>query len=495
MKRAMTLIILFFLLSFLLISCSKNEPVEYLTEESDAEAPENKEYDLSTTEYIKEKYDGYDFGGADVSIISISPGSMYYGYISGDANEIWYEEDSAEVQQHSVFTRNLLTEDLINVKIKPTWGGDVYDLYDRARTIAMSGIDDFDLMITAHFRGLLSGTMGYFRNVYGIDSLDMGGYWWDQDFIDCYTFEYDKLFSLTGDALIFDDMAFKVVYFNPVMIENFGLDDPTVLVEEGKWTADVMKEMAGAVTSDTDGDGVMTAEDTWGILDDNSVITIRMFDGFGIRIADKDENDIPYLAAENSDFINAVQYIFDNFVMSGYVYSNHDEEEVLDIFTSDRGLFAEWNISSLFSLRNMESDFGLLPLPKYNENQKEYSSVLAPGVMNTFSIPVTVSDTEKVGIFLNVLGGFSTDTVDRTLNEVLLGPKLLRNERTVEMLEYALDSKFYDWAKDIKWAFPIYQSMTDQQDSKTFYFASSIKRISRQSQAMLNQLLNGYSFY
>ena len=460
----------------------------------DFEIPGKKVYDHSTAELVEKKYSGFDYDGSDICILSLSPGVQFYGFISDAANEIWYEEDSAEVQQHSVFQRNILTEDLLNVKIRASWGGDVYDIYDMSKTIAMSGLDDYDLILTNYFRGLLSGTMGYYHNLYDIDTLDMDAYWWDQDFIDMFTYEKSKIFGITGDAMILDDLAFKVMYYNSAMIENYGLDDPTVLVDEGTWTLERMVEMAGAVTSDTDGDGQWTANDTWGILDNDGVLIINLFDGCGVHIADKDEEDIPYLATENETFVNTVQYIYEHVSRSGYVHVDNEEENLI-ILKDDRGLFMEGTLSELFALRDMESDFGLLPLPKFNLDQKDYSSVIGLAVMTEFSVPITVADTDRVGVFLDVLGGYSTDTVDRTLYEVILGAKLIRNKRTVEMLSVALESKFYDWAKDVKWAYPIYQAMTDQGRAEQFFFVSRVKSETRMTKSMLKMLLKGYSFY
>ncbi len=499
MKITRTAALFCAVLSFSLLFCAcekKETALDYTVHDSIDEAvlPEEKNYDDSTTRLVKEMYSGYDYAASEINILSLSPGSFAYGYISPDANEIWYEEDSAEVQQHAVFSRNIATEDTLNVVIKPTWGGDVYDIYDRSKIIAMSGLDDFDLILTNYFRGLLSGTMGYYRNLYDVKTLNMDAYWWDQKFIDCYTFEHNRIYGITGDAVIYDDLSFKVMYYNTAMVENYNLPDPTLYVDDGTWTLEKMVDMAGAVTSDTNGDGIMNSYDTWGILDNDGVLIIAMFDGCGVHIADKDENDVPYLATENETFVNTVQYIFEHVARSGYVFSGNEDEN-LEIFKDNRGLFVEGSLTHLFVLRDMEEDFGLLPLPKFNEQQKEYSSVIAPGQLTAFSLPTTVKDTDKIGVFLDCLSGFSTDTVDRTLYEVILGAKLIRNKRTVEMLDYAFDSKFYDWAKDIKWAYPIYQAMTDQGHAEQFYFVSQIKSVTRMTKSMLKMLLKGYSFY
>ena len=495
-KRLISLLLSVILFVIPLSACTQSENSEndypINIEVKEAVIPSEKRYDGSTAEYINVKYGDLDYAGYTFRILANNPGYHYYYLISDQANEIWYEEDSAEVQQHAVFTRNILTEDLINITIEPTWGGDAYEMYDRAKIIAQAGIDEFDLCETSHFRGFLSGMIGYYQNLYDIDTFDINAYWWNQEYVDCYTHDFDKLPTITGDCLIFDDLAPLCTYYNTAVVENYNLPDLSVLVENGEWTIAKEVELASAVTNDTDGDSQMTANDTWGIL--GTGMTCSFFAGCGIRLAEKDENDVPYLAAENETVINAVEYIYNNIVRSGLVCCE-DQDTLLDNLKDDRGLFMSDSLSLMFGLRDMESDFSLLPLPKYNLDQKRYSSVTSGAVTTIIAVPITVRDTGRVGNILNVYGGFSTDTIDQTLNEVILGAKLVRNKRTVEMLRYVIESKYYDWASDLKWAFPIYKAMGEQDTATQFFFVSSLKSVARESKSMLKMLLMGYDFY
>ncbi|MDD6879599.1 MAG: hypothetical protein PUD59_05190 [bacterium] len=63
------------------------------------------------------------------------------------------------------------------------------------------------------------------------------------------------------------------------------------------------------------------------------------------------------------------------------------------------------------------------------------------------------------------------------------------------MLDYAPETKFYDRAKDIKWAYPIYQAMIDQGVAESFVFVSSIQSSARMTKYMLKMMLKGYTFY
>ena len=39
------------------------------------------------------------------------------------------------------------------------------------------------------------------------------------------------------------------------------------------------------------------------------------------------------------------------------------------MFLENKGLFSNTNLGAVLSLRNMEADFGILPIPKYDEEQ------------------------------------------------------------------------------------------------------------------------------
>ena len=140
-KRLLALISALIMILPLLAACQKNGenngPTSDITE---------VETDDETTEYVKEKYAGTDYDGYKFRIFAISPGEHYQGFIAEDSTEIWYEEDKADALQHAVFTRNLLTEELLNVTITPIWGGSCYTVTDQTKTLVKAGGDEIDVV-------------------------------------------------------------------------------------------------------------------------------------------------------------------------------------------------------------------------------------------------------------------------------------------------------------------------------------------------------------
>ena len=484
-KRILCLVLVMLLILPLLAGC-KNEDGNEGGESTITEtSTEDK-----TTAYVREKFAGINYNGESFRILAISPGEHYQSFAGEECTEIWYEEDSADPLQHAVFTRNLLTEDLLNITLKPLWGGTYRDVSEMAKTLVKSGSDDADLIHNAHCDNIAMAMENNFYNLYDIDSVDLSEVWWDQNYVDTFTIKNHCLSVITGDLLTMDDYSTPVLFYNKNVIDNFNLDDPADYVEDGTWTLNKMMTLAQMATSDTSGDGKMDENDSWGLLD-NGYSLSHFISGCDAPLTKTDEEGMPMVAIDQETFLNAVQAVFDKVSMSPS-YLNADNGTDVDIMKDDRGLFYYELLGGIYNFRDMESDFSLLPLPKLDENQQNYTSVANGVWCLTVAIPITVKDVEKAGTILSVLGGMSTDTVDKTLNEIVLGPKLFREKRTVDMFEYCVNSRTFDWANGISWANPIYSAISEQEQNSTFTFASALQRNIKVIKAQLKRFILTY---
>ncbi len=495
MKRivALVLVVLMVALQFTVIGCSKkdNNPTPK-PDNTDNTQTNNTSTDTEnqTIALVKSKYSNYDYNGYAFRVLPIDQGGHMYRLIDESiANEVWYEEDSAESHQHAVFTRNLLANDIIGINVVPVWGGSTTEVPELAKTLIKSGGDDFDMVLSSINKLLTLGAEGYLYNFYDIDSFDMGADWWDQDLISSYTYKKSKLYTITGDYTIFDDYGVPVIFYNKNVLENFNLSDPADLVDAGTWTVEAMMEMANAATQDSSGDGQMTIDDTWGLTDNNHVLT-HFLEGCNTHMTIQDDEGVPQVNCSSEDFVNTVQLLFNQIATSPALgcFSNND---CVDMMLEDRALFYYELLGAINSFRDMESVFSLLPLPKKDAGQSNYSSIVNTVWATSLAVPITNSDFSRTGIVMDVLGGLSTDTVNKSLHEVILGPKLFREKRTVSMLSYAVNSKAYDWSKEMSWANTIYAVMLEQYDTQTFTLASALQSKVKVLQKQLKSFLVG----
>ncbi len=489
-KKIIALILALIMLALPLVACNKSDGNKG-DNESGEKVEENN--NTPTITYTREKYAGNNFNGYDFRILSIDRGSHYYFMLDGNtgfANEIWYEEDSAEPQQHSVFTRNTLASELLNINISPMWGGGTYEIDSLVKTLVKAGTDDFDLTLGSQCKYLPLASEGYFHNLLTMETFDIGEDWWDQEYIDTFTYKNKYLYTVCGDYNIFDDYATPVIFYNKQVLENYNLDDPADLVDAGTWTIDSMMDYVNKVTNDISGDGKLDENDVWGLTDNNQYM-FHFATGCNLHLSALDEEGIPVVTIDSEQFTNTVQSVFEKIAMSGkglFV----ENGICYDLIKDDRALFYYEILAGINMLRDMESDFSLLPTPKLDENQADYGS-LAQGIyLTVLGVPLSAPNTDRTGIIMNVLGGMSTDTVDAALHEVVLGPKLFREKRTNDMLAYALKNRKYDWSENIPWAYPLMNLLVDQGNQKSFTLASSIQRNIKSLKAQLKGFAKGF---
>jgi hypothetical protein len=91
-------------------------------------------------------------------------------------------------------------------------------------------------------------------------------------------------------------------------------------------------------------------------------------------------------------------------------------------------------VGSAKDLRDMEEDFGVVPMPKLDEAQDTYYSYAGPSMM-TMAVPVTATDPERTGVILENLSAHSYGTLRTAYLETTLKTKFMRDEASVEMLD------------------------------------------------------------
>jgi ABC-type glycerol-3-phosphate transport system substrate-binding protein len=90
-------------------------------------------------------------------------------------------------------------------------------------------------------------------------------------------------------------------------------------------------------------------------------------------------------------------------------------------------------------MREFEHEFGVLPLPKYDEEQKEYYTVVDGG-SDILTVLKTAQQTEMIGALVEALSAESYKKLVPVYCEIALEQKGTRDKESVEMLRNILDS-------------------------------------------------------
>ena len=93
-------------------------------------------------------------------------------------------------------------------------------------------------------------------------------------------------------------------------------------------------------------------------------------------------------------------------------------------------------------MRNMEADFGILPLPKYDEAQDTYYGRMEDGWV--YVIPNAPQDTELVGTIFEALSAESRNYVIPAFFDIALTNKYMRDTDSEEMLNMIFNNVLVD---------------------------------------------------
>ncbi len=356
-------------------------------------------------------------------------------------------DTTGEVMNDTLHERNKKVEDHFGIRIKTRiedGGWDQKDVYNGLIEAAvLAGTPEYDLA-----EGLLSCSVpaylkGIYTDVNSLADLDLDNPWWFAGQKKDLSIN-GKLFFAVGDASITVYKNAVVTYFNKQVLKDNGMTDPYALVNEGKWTMGKMLEMAEAAAVDLNGDGVMKPDDDrlGCYLQD---VPLRLA-GTALEVAlfraDNNGKVIRDTAAVDR-LVKAYEYT-KIFFTTGYLWDNEsavDFPQFAAAFAEDRSLF---HISYLYvtegaALREMKSDFGILPYPKLDEDQKTHVTPVATSTTLLF-IPQNASDANLTARALEAMGWFNmSESVPRYYN-VALAEKYTRDREVQDMLVIIRDT-------------------------------------------------------
>ena len=146
--------------------------------------------------------------------------------------------------------------------------------------------------------------------------------------------------------------------------------------------------------------------------------------------------------------------------------------------------------TTIGGLRDMEYEFGVIPMPKLDEEQEHYGEYISNGWCTAYGIPMTNQDPERTGIILDAICGFSHETLREALYDVLFGAKYVRDAESVEMLDIIFVSKMYDWAVDFSWGGSFQTLYNGIYDNGQNNFVSQTQKVMKLINKALEKLVN-----
>jgi len=216
-----------------------------------------------------------------------------------------------------------------------------------------------------------------------------------------------------------------------VMLEKYQLQDPYDLYKNQQWIIETFIEMVEAATQDTDGDGMMTENDDYG-LKMNPGEGLPMLHSSGYHMIDWDQETGTFVMNMlNERYIAILEMITPLYNKLGI------PEGEKEYFGNGTLLFLGGELSTFEDLRETEDSYGLIMYPRYDYIGE--SMVTSNG--QSLILPKDIGDDNQdgvddyaeIGIFLQAIGAYTHDVLVDIYKEKNVVGKGLRDEHSAEM--------------------------------------------------------------
>ncbi len=317
-----------------------------------------------------------------------------------------------------------------------------------ALTNAISAGDNtYDLAMILERRAFAITSEGYFMDIGSLEHVNLDKPYWFKDVNDVINFSDATYLSYGSAEIGLYDMT-HVLCFNKNMVTDLNLEVPYDLVLEGTWTIDKLQEMGRTAMQDADGDGKWGMKDIYGLVGAVNALPVNFLAAARQRTIVREEDGTTKIELLSNPMIEEIfTKVSDMCWETGFWYTktvnSNDYWRTESFFQEDQALFADHTFYSTIALREMVSDFGIVPFPKYTAEQEEYGAMVEAGTRAT-TVPVTAKNPELCGAVLETLNYLSWRDVMPAYYEVTLKQKVSRDHVSSQMLDIIMNSICYD---------------------------------------------------
>lgn len=502
-----------------LISCGDNSDTSSTA--STASDPQGETSQSLAGEYTDEdgkyvaKTSGKTYPGTTIKFLTCGVNATYnselmYNDYTNPTPTTNVNEKIPEVINKAYKDRNALVEEQLDIIIEEEYVFDPdrknKEMCSRIRADNLAFSGDYHVVVPCLYDGATLAQEGHLINLYDLPGIQMDAPWWEQFFNKEMTIA-DQLYFTIGDIGTINKSSTAALTFNKTLYLEHHLDTkygglPYDLVRNGTWTLDIALQMTQEFSADVNTDGVINYKDLvgWsGQLDD----MWSLFYGSGSKLASTDTADgYPVLTAyseRSATVMEKMQTLVQD--KQHYLSANDYFGEVQwpsvllrDNFIAGQSLFYNGSVSTPMELGDMEDNYGLLPIPKGDETQETYHSLVNPWTSTCFAVPTSVKDAdlEMVADFLNAMGAASANIVSPAYIEQCLEYMKTRDDDTIDMIEhYILPGRGCDVGMIFAWG-GLDTMLHEMASLQIGTFSSKYQSLESAAQAALDETVGSF---
>ncbi len=436
-KKLCFILALAFVFAAVATACKTEKGDGGTTDSTSTEAVAGTTEDAAYVDNVPDdlKYDGYEF-------VMAFPNPADHGLDF----QLVDEGDVSSQLQSSIYNRNRIIEGRFGITLSGFCAGNSDTQTSFFVDAVLSGEDAVDLAYIAFtFSGIPWITSGQAMPWNDVPHIDTSRVYWNQDSIKNLSVAGYE-FLLQGDINWPSMISTQVCFFNQPVAEENQVGNLYEVVNDSEWTFEKMRTLAKAYSKDLNNDGKYDDTDQYGIamcyygavyeigIAANYITVLQTEDGYEINTSsDK--------LAEIVDFAYNVIHEDGTTYLERYDYIH--ESKGIPIFFDNRALFMFTGLGTGDHFRNEQADYGIIPCPKWNEEQEKYCTTNDQWGL-ACSIPMTATNPERTGAITEALCALSGKLVYPTYYEVVLSERNTRDEESKAMLDLIFSNIIFD---------------------------------------------------
>ncbi|MCR5264412.1 MAG: hypothetical protein K6D94_11085 [Clostridiales bacterium] len=356
------------------------------------------------------------------------------------------QEETGDVVDDAVYKSQRAVEERLEIDIDYVMVPSIVDIQPALKKAVMAGDSSYDVAVNHSIESipnLLKDRLVHDWN--HVPNVNFSQPYWNQSLNS--TLSVKGILPIAcGNYFISSPMC---IFFNKQIQKDYGVEDLYGAVNEGVWTLDRFVSDSKLVSADLNGDGVYGVEDLYGFVGMSDYQFMGFLAGCDQFVVEKDEEDFPTVAVDNEKTFNIFTKLHDLIygTTCAKVWAYGTDESTHVKFTDNHALFEiEGGLGTAQTYRSMETDFGIIPCPKYDEGQADYMSFELGSFL---MVPVTVSDIGLSGTVCELLNAENRRNMLPVYVDKMLVSKAARDNESESMIYLILDSIVYDFGVNL----------------------------------------------
>jgi len=364
-------------------------------------------------------------------------------------------EETGDIQNDALYHRQREIEEKFGI----VWNNLVtvhdgitanYSVYDYVMQDVMSGNGAFDACYGTTIQvvqPLLAQNTMYDLSSYEI--IDFDKEWWPRGIEDNYSIN-GAMYFLNGPIVTTHYEDTYCFAFNKQIVEDYHIENLYDLVYNDQWTFDKMFEIASVIPTNENGSGTYRFGNPSGLA--------AMY-AHGITLTSFDETGSPYIAPDVTEELYDLSVKFSSIYGDNSISANvktrtvskwetveqkYGRNSFNDMFDKGEFLFYNLTTGDAAELRWFDVVFGILPMPKGDENQENYiSSTDNWGTVNVF-VPKSAKNHQLSDLMIEVLAALGRKHIKPAYYDKILKSRTMYDHDSLGMVDIIFDSKVYD---------------------------------------------------